>query len=192
MGGRALETSRFDAGRAALWKTCGVCELSGRVGRETVAQALQQRREILDAVLRGFGLRFRGRIQPAVPDDDVKPFDLVDQHQDRLAGSCYFRALIGLQPLGPPGQQSELLGIESGVWHLPILERLGRHLRSADYEPEARERERGHVPCLPGFAAAARSNGWSNDSCLAEPDRENPQEPITIWRGVEFRAEPAC
>jgi hypothetical protein len=47
----------------------------------------------------------------------VKPLDLLDQHQYRLAGRRDFSSLIALEPFRPLAQQRELLGIEAVVWH---------------------------------------------------------------------------
>jgi hypothetical protein len=51
----------------------------------------------------------------------VKPLDLLDQHQYRLAGRRDFSSLIALEPFRPLAQQRELLGIEAAVWHSRIV-----------------------------------------------------------------------
>src|SRR6266566_157510 len=101
-------------------KACGRCGLSRRAGREAVAQTVKERRKIVQVFPCGLGLpwlRFRSPrgVQPSVPDDDVKPLDLLDQHQDCLAGRRDLSSLIAPEPLRPLAQERELLHIEAAV-----------------------------------------------------------------------------
>lgn len=66
-----------------------------------MAQAVKPRRKIVEVSLLEFRLRCARGVQPSVPYNDVKPFDLLDQHEDRFARSCYFSARIGLESFRP-------------------------------------------------------------------------------------------
>ena len=73
------------------------------------------------------------RVEMLIPETDMQPLHLVDEHEDRPAGRRDLRALVVLEPFGPLVEEPDLLGVEAVVRHVATIslsgpERANRHL----------------------------------------------------------------